>query len=115
MARLLILLALITATAACDRIQNLRPGSSRAEFDGVRFRAKLSTPTDDKRDILITVTPVAVNPEAALEAGRYEATKYCLNRYGGSDTAWTVGPDQPVEDLQVTDDTITLRGRCAER
>jgi len=115
MLRLTVLTVMVaTMAAGCARLRE--GGANRnVEFEGQRFRANLSSPGEDRREMVITVTPVAVNPEAAQEAGRFEATKYCLNRYGGSDTEWTVGPDLPVERLVVVDDTITLQGRCTQR
>jgi len=123
MLRITLILALLAGTGACSRIGDgldrigFGGGAKRAQtvFDGVRFRSRLSTDSDDKRAMTITVTPFAVNPEAALEAGRYKATVYCLRTYGGSDTEWQVGPDTPLDALPVTDDTITLRGRCIQR
>jgi len=123
--RIFILLALtLSVTASCARVQGglgrLGIGQGAAnraqvEIEGTRFRARSNADSADKRAITVTVTPVAVNPAAALEAGRYEATKYCLLTYGGSDTEWTIGPDQPVDGLTVVDDTITLQGRCTQR
>ncbi len=61
------------------------------------------------------VSPVAVDPDGAREAGRYQATRYCLLTYGGSDKEWTIGPDLPIEELPVDGDTLTLQGRCTQR
>lgn len=123
MMRLIILLLLIVSVPACSRIGGtfdrigIGRGAGKAQIvvDGVRYKARLNTSSEDRRAMTITVTPVATNPKAALRAGRYEATKYCLKNYGGSVTAWTYGPYTPVEDLVITDDTITLTGRCSKR
>ena len=124
MTRFLILGLVALSLAGCSRIQNglgsLGIGGANAkrsniEVQGVRFRAHASPDTADRRDFTVTVRPVAANPEAALEAGRYQATRYCLLTYGGSDTAWTIGPDSPHDSLPVTNDTITLQGRCTHR
>lgn len=123
MTRLVVLLLMIVSVSACSRISGTfdrigigrGAGKAQTEVDGVRYKARLNTDSEDRRSMTITVTPVATNPGAALEAGRYEATKYCLKNYGGSVTTWTYGPDTPVEDLVVTDDTITLTGRCSKR
>lgn len=116
------LIATLLAAPACSRIGNAvdrlsgaASGQSRVEFDGTRFRARLERNRDDRRRVVISVTPVAVNPEGAQEAGRLEATKYCLKNFGSSDTAWEIGPDLPVEELEVIDDRITLVGRCTQR
>ena len=123
--RIFILLVLILGTTAgCARVQGglgrlgIGAGAakrSQVEIEGTRFRARANADSADRRAVTITVTPVAVNPDGAREAGRYEATKYCLLTYGGSDTEWTVSPDQPIEELPVADDTLTLQGRCIQR
>ena len=57
----------------------------------------------------------SVDINNALEAGRFEANKYCIRGYGSSDIAWTAGPDRAVEEIQIVDDTLTLAGRCVQR
>lgn len=48
----------------------------------------------------------------AKEAGRYEASKYCLKEFSWTGIDWTVGPDMPDEALTLVDDTLTLSGEC---
>jgi hypothetical protein len=123
MTRLVVLLLMVVSVSACSRIAGTfdrigigRGGANQQTVvDGVRYKARLKADNEDRRMITITVTPVATNPQAALEAGRFEATKYCLRTYGGSETMWTYGPETPVENLVITDDTITLTGRCSKR
>lgn len=124
MTRIAVLLVLTTALGACGTLSNgissLNPfggGKARNQqmvIDGVRFRARARPSSEDKRDITITIKPVAVNPEGAVEAGRYEATKYCLLTYGGSDTDWIIGPDTPLSQIPLEDDTFTMHGRCTQ-
>lgn len=87
----------------------------KPEFDGQRFSARLTATRDNPRDFTVVVSPASGNVPAAQEAGRYEATKYCLQTFGGSDTVWTVGPDLPVEQVTVAGDAITMTGRCTQR
>ena len=119
---MVLLIGALLATTACSRIGNAvgrlsgaASGQSRVELEGTRFRARLERNRDDTRQVVISVTPVAVNPEGAQEAGRLEATKYCLKTFGSSDTAWEIGPDLPVEELEIVDDRIVLVGRCTQR
>ena len=121
--RILILIAVVFSLASCGVARNvggrLGLGSGSAskasvEAEGIRFKARASASKEDRRMIDVTVTPFAVNPEASLEAARYQATRYCLLTYGGSDTDWTISPDTPPDQLQVIDDTVTLRGRCTQ-
>ena len=122
--RIFILLVLITGIAGCSVLRSgagrlgIGSGSARkanVEVDGTRYRARAIASKADRRDITVTVTPVATNPEAALDAARYQATRYCLLTYGGSDTVWTVGPDQSLAQLPVVNDSVTLQGRCTQR
>ncbi|MCP3969645.1 MAG: hypothetical protein GY717_04890 [Rhodobacteraceae bacterium] len=121
MIRLILILALAIGVSSCGKIQNTfgiggagAKGKRNVVINDRRFRTSIS-PGEDRRDITITVKPVSVDPAAALEAGRYKATVYCLRSYGGSDTEWSAGPDQPIEQLGVSGDTVTLRGRCTQR
>ena len=112
--RPLLACAVIGALVACtgaDEEGNPR----RPSFEGIVFKARLSAEREDKRAFVITVSPASANPGAALEAGRYESVKYCLLSFGASAADWTVGPDTPVDQLRIVDDTITLSGRCTER
>lgn len=84
------------------------------EVREVRVRASLAK-EKDRRDFTVKVSPFVAIPEQALESGRFKAISYCLGTYGGSDIKWTAGPDHPVEELPVHDDTVTLRGRCIQR
>ncbi|MDJ0626938.1 MAG: hypothetical protein QNJ44_01660 [Rhodobacter sp.] len=122
MLRVSLLLCLIAGTAACGRLGLDRVGigggsvgakRNTVEIDGARYRSRVTT-GEDGRDFTITVTP-AGNVGNAQSAGRYQATVYCLRNYGGSDTAWTAGPDVPPEEARVSDNTLTLAGRCIQR
>lgn len=124
MGRAILIALLLVGLSGCALTRNaagsLGLGKSAAnrtvvEADGVEYRARVNTDAEDKRDMSITVTPAAGNPEAAVSAGVYQATRYCILTYGGSDKEWTVGPDTPIESLPITDDTLTLQGRCTQR
>ena len=124
MTRLIILGLVALSLTACGRIQGglgslgLGKGASNrsdVEIDNTRFRARTSAERGDRRSFTVTVRPVAVNPEAALEVARYQATRYCLLTYGGSDTDWIIGPDTPPDQLPLDGDTATLSGRCTQR
>ncbi|MDJ0825934.1 MAG: hypothetical protein QNJ16_10570 [Rhodobacter sp.] len=119
--RCLFCLLLIAGTAACGRlgIDRIGLGSGAAgskrntvEINEVRYRSRVNVDSEDRRAFTITVTPAAGDPDAAREAGRYQATVYCLRNYGGSDTAWTAGP---ADDVPIADNTLILAGRCIQR
>ncbi|NRB03792.1 MAG: hypothetical protein HRU30_11070 [Rhodobacteraceae bacterium] len=85
----------------------------RVAFEGVEFRSKASfVDRKDRTAFEISVRPFSASAEGAREAGRYEATRYCVERYGTSDIIWTAGPDDAAEDLLVEGDTLNLAGTC---
>jgi hypothetical protein len=103
--RVISVLALVVL-AACTKQDR------QVAFDDIYFKAKTSRLGDDLADFTTTVEGVSVAVHAALEAGRYEGTKYCIANYGTSSIAWTVGPDTDPEDLDIVGDALTLQGRC---
>ena len=124
MMRLVVLLTLVLGLAACGGnrggLLNTGVGKGlRAEpttFDGIRFRAKVDFDKEDRRAFTVTVQKASQNIEAALDAGNFEAVKYCLGAFGASDAEWTIGPDQDPETVEVSEsDTLTLAGRCTKR
>lgn len=105
----------VSNTAGALGLGNATPFRTTLERDGVRYRARVAADPEDKREMSIFVTPVATNPEAAVSTASFAANRYCILVYGGSDKVWTLGPDTPVEQLPIEDDTATLRGRCTQR
>ncbi len=120
------ILCLALAVAAVSSCGLFRGGKETVEVRGessepglvevrrVRIRASLDR-GKDRRDFTVTVSPFAAVSEQALASAHYKATTYCLETYGGSDILWTLGPDQPTEELTVDDDSVTLAGRCTQR
>ena len=84
----------------------------RFAFDGQYFRSSASRVDGDPQQIAITVRPVSASFEGALQAGRYEATRYCVQNYGNSAVDWVVGPDQDPGSYRIENDTLVLRGAC---
>lgn len=124
MTRVLVLCIAIAGLSACNAVRNtagaIGVGSSTPfrtvlDKDGVRYRAQVKAGEDDRRDMAISVSPFATDPEAALSTASFAANRYCILVYGGSDKTWTVGPDAPVDQLAIDDDTATLLGRCTQR
>lgn len=108
------LISLSAALIAATAIAGCTDNEDRIAFDGQYYRTKLSK-VDGQRDVFtVSVRPVSASLEGAREAGRYEATVYCVNAYGDSDIVWAVGPDTPAEALTVVDDTLTFQGRCPQ-
>ncbi|MFK7743465.1 MAG: hypothetical protein AB8B47_00315 [Roseobacter sp.] len=99
---------LATVLTACG------PDADDILFDGEFFRTKIKTERGSRQNFVVTARPVQASLEGAREAARYEATVYCVNRYGRSDIIWAVGPDSPDEELPISGDTLTFEGQCRE-
>lgn len=99
--------------ASCSKVQNLTGGQGKTTFDGVQFRARIQKSGDDRQSFVITVPKVSRSLDGAREAGRYEATRYCIKNYGTSDVVWVNSPDADEGQIVVSDDTMTFRGSCA--
>lgn len=100
---LLIIAALMLT--ACGR-------SDPVTFDDQVYRAKLSKVDRKLVEFSVDVSPVSASFEGALEAGRYEATRHCIENFGTSVIDWKTGPDDDPETLPVVNDTLSFRGAC---
>jgi hypothetical protein len=106
----MIVAALALAGCGTSLRNALKPSANRALFEGNYYPARLSRDRDDRAAFVVTVSRAAQGIDGAAEAGRYEATKYCIDQYGDSDALWSVGPDS--EGLALQDDQLVLAGRC---
>lgn len=89
---------------------------SQQEIDGIRFGARSSALTDDKRGFAITVRGADRALPQALEAGRTEGIAYCLDTFGGSEITWAQGPDREIEEVALADGgDLVLTGTCIAR
>lgn len=88
------------------------PSEQVPSFDGIKFRAQLSKVDKQRDQFLVKVSKASQSLVGAREAGRYEATKYCINQYGTSDIAWVSGPDVEDGSLTINNDELQLRGAC---
>ena len=101
-----LILTMSTALLACEGRDDRLP------FDGQYYRAKASKVDGDLEQFQVTVQPVSTSFEGALEAGRYQATRYCVLTFGNSAIDWVIGPDQDPESYAIINDTLVLRGAC---
>lgn len=100
----LVLLAVLVA--GCQQKKD------RVAFEGIYFAAKTKKAGDDLAEFTSTIKGVSSSLDGALQAARYEGTKYCIANYGTSKINWRVGPETPQKQLVVVDDQITFSGRC---
>jgi hypothetical protein len=101
-----LVLTSVVALSACGQ-NEVRP-----QFDGKEYRTKLSKVDKQRDQFAVAVSPASQSLAGAREAGRFEATKYCIVQYGSSDIAWISGPDVEDGNLTVLDDKLQLRGTC---
>ena len=92
--------------SACSKAED------RVTFDGQFFRAKLSKVDKQRDQFSIEVSPVSASLDGARDAGRYEATRYCIKNYGTSVVIWAMGLDAEDGTLRVENDKLQLRGAC---
>lgn len=107
MMRAITLLTLCAALAACGNVRK-----DKLSFDGQYFRSKASKIDGDRRNFTVQVRPATLSVEGAQEAGRFEATKYCIENYGNSRVDWLVGPDDDPSSYVIEGDSLTLQGTC---
>lgn len=101
------LMILAVGLSACSK----KP-DARLRFDGQQYVAKSKKLGDDLADFTSLVGPVSSSLDGALAAGEYEGTKYCIKNFGTSTIIWAVGPETDHGQLVITDDKLTLQGRC---
>ena len=83
---------------------------NKVSFDGYYFSSILSRSKLDDRSFDLTVRRANRSLSGALEAGRYEATKFCIKNYGTSDIKWVLGPDD--QTIGLTGKVLKLSGQC---
>ncbi|MFC3615741.1 hypothetical protein ACFORG_18455 [Lutimaribacter marinistellae] len=87
---------------------------NRVLFDGLYFPSKAAA-VDKKvslADFTVTVQDATQSLDAAREAGRYQATRYCIDNFGTSRVDWVVGPDSDASQLRIVDGDLVFRGTC---
>lgn len=113
MIRFALISVLVLSTASCGLLS--RDKSRNAESErALPFKAKLSS-GDDKRNIAIAVVNKGAGVEEVRESVRFEATKYCLLNYGGSDAAWQISPVSKDWAFTQDGDKLVFNARCTSR
>ena len=83
---------------------------NKVSFDGYYFSSKLRQSKLDDRSFDLTVRRANRSLSGAREAGRYEATRFCIKNYGTSDIKWVLGPDD--QSIGLTGKVLKLSGKC---
>lgn len=108
------LLALAIVLSGCGISDRLGFGSDATE-EALPYRANLGS-GEDPHDIVVTVTaPVGTTVEQVRESVRYQATRYCLERFGNSDADWRIDPATGDWGYGRTEEAMTFTARCDGR
>ena len=83
---------------------------NKVSFDGYKFSTKLNRDKVDDRSFSLVVRRANRSLSGAREAGRYEATKFCIKNFGTSDVEWVLSPDD--NNVGLTGKILELSGRC---
>ena len=83
---------------------------NKVSFDGYYFSSKLTRNMLDDRAFDLTVKRANRSLSGAREAGRYEATRFCIKNFGTSDIKWFLGPDD--QSIGLTGKVLKLSGQC---
>ena len=109
--RVLILLSMVLLIAACGNRNPARNAVSNVELP---YEADLDR-GEDRRDITVRVEHEGDGLEEVRESVRFEATKYCLLNFGGSDTDWDIDPETGDWAFTQDGDELVFTARCSVR
>jgi hypothetical protein len=113
MLRLLLILSLVASLASCGRL-GIGNASSRADTDvALPFKARLSKGED--RAFTVSVAHKGSGVAEVRESVRFEATKYCILTYGGSDADWLIDPATNDWAFNQDGDRLIFQGECTAR
>ena len=103
------IVCLLAATLVLSACGNRK--EDQVAFNGIYFSSKADRVSKEERDhFRVQVKKATQDLGAAREAGRYAATRYCIEQYGTSSIEWVIGPDS--ESIVPVDGVIQLEGYC---
>lgn len=106
-----VMLSFVLGTASCATFKNR--GKTEYIFDGIEFKTKATkVDKDDRSHFKVEVRKATQSLNGAKEAGRYAATRYCIEQYGSSKVEWISGPEQENGTLTVIEGDLWLEGIC---
>lgn len=111
--RFIVILGMVLTLSGCG-IRDRLFGGETSDVP-LPYRAKLSK-GDDQRNFNVRVSRAGGATVAQVrESARFQATRYCLTSYGGSDTRWQI--NQSTGEWAFTRDgqDMIFSGRCVAR
>lgn len=106
-------LALLVPLSGCGTIGNWFRGGAVADT-ALPFRARLGRGAD-RRDFTVSVAAGGATVPQVRESVRFEATRYCLNTFGGSDADWVLDPATGDWAFARDGEALVFSGRCTAR
>lgn len=89
-----------------------KPGE-RTLFEGKYYPAKVKKGAT-REEFVVSVRRVDQGIKGAREAGRFEATRYCIETVGDSTIEWLQGPDAEDGRLITEGGNLVLSGTCVK-
>lgn len=114
MLRMIIIIVLSVLVAGCANQREQIFGTSAQSAANLPYRADI-TKGDDLRDIRVRVRAGGNTVSAVRETVRFQATRYCLWNYGGSETRWTQDPATGDWAFTRSGEDMIFTGRCVAR
>ncbi|WP_158968383.1 hypothetical protein [Chachezhania sediminis] len=104
------LICLLSAMAAgCSSLSNKEP----ILFEGKQFRAKAKgTSKESLSPFRVEVKNPSQSLEGARQAGIYEGTRYCIEKFGTSQIVWENNANSPEAQPKIVDGKLVVSGQC---
>lgn len=112
--RLVIFVCTTMMLTSCGLRERIFGGGAGQADTALPFNAKL-TKGDDRRDIAVRVRAGGVSVADVRESVRFQATRYCLATYGGSETRWAIDPATGDWAFARDGQDMIFTGRCVAR
>ena len=104
------LVSILTATLILSGCGSIR--SDKVAFAGVYFLSSAKAVGKQRDFFQVAVSPASKSIGGAREAGRYEATRYCIKNFGTSNVEWVQGPNTMDGTYAIENNKLILRGTC---
>lgn len=118
MSKWVVITALVLGTVAgCGKIGiDKFKGREKTTFDGIHFSGTVRASTGKEPRIFVsTIRGASKSLDGARQAAAYQGIRHCIKYYGTSDIDWEIGPQTPVDELDLDKGTLSYRGACNAR
>ncbi|MEM7470838.1 MAG: hypothetical protein AAF340_05745 [Pseudomonadota bacterium] len=109
-ARACLALLVIATVVSCGQRNSVQRADAPIELP---FKAKLSK--GEARGFSVSVDNEGKDLEEVRESVRFEATKYCLGTFGGSDADWVIDPATNDWAFNQDGSRLIFNGECTAR